>query len=368
MVSFQFIVESTSTSTLPLLQSKDDQDILKSRSAHDFSKKENKYHVIYIQDGDDLSKDHVQNFTSKSENNDFSVTKSILFKLFQSIVKKEFLNYDNFILDIENHLVSYRQIITESSECTWSLKTIHNLFQLRSSISDSKNLKSKGKKINHPYYVSIRSLNGGIKGGKGGFGALLRAQGRSAHVNKTTDFGACRDLQGRRLRHVNDEIKLRKWKDAKDLDEQAKRDGIILKKTHVQRMLEEKGEESNLQNWYLAIPSWIDSSSIKNFDKKTSSKRNKSYKSKICKDWELARGIGIEKLTPDEKKKFLDSRKRKGKQGKKQIDGEVPHNAPRWWGCPRGRACRFAHGIEELSGEAAELYQAEERERQKQKR
>ncbi|CAM9237792.1 unnamed protein product [Discosporangium mesarthrocarpum] len=29
----------------------------------------------------------------------------------------------------------------------------------------------------------------------------------------TRDFGACRDLQGRRLRHVNDEIRLQKWQE-----------------------------------------------------------------------------------------------------------------------------------------------------------
>ena len=42
-------------------------------------------------------------------------------------------------------------------------------------------------------------------GGKGGFGALLRAGGRSS-VNQNTD--ACRDLSGRRLRHVNADKKL----------------------------------------------------------------------------------------------------------------------------------------------------------------
>lgn len=30
-------------------------------------------------------------------------------------------------------------------------------------------------------------------------------------AKKTTDFGSCRDLSGRRLRHVNDEILLKKW-------------------------------------------------------------------------------------------------------------------------------------------------------------
>ena len=36
---------------------------------------------------------------------------------------------------------------------------------------------------------------------------------RQAGAKPTTDFGACRDLQGRRLRHVNDEVRLQKWQE-----------------------------------------------------------------------------------------------------------------------------------------------------------
>ncbi len=35
----------------------------------------------------------------------------------------------------------------------------------------------------------------GLVGGKGGFGAALRAMAKQAGEKKTTDFGACRDLQ-----------------------------------------------------------------------------------------------------------------------------------------------------------------------------
>lgn len=45
---------------------------------------------------------------------------------------------------------------------------------------------------------------------------MLRIQAKQKGVKKTTDFGACRDLSGRRLRHVNDEIILNKWKNAKE--------------------------------------------------------------------------------------------------------------------------------------------------------
>lgn len=48
-----------------------------------------------------------------------------------------------------------------------------------------------------------------LRGGKGGFGAMLRTAG--ARGVKTTNFDACRDLNGRRLRHVNAERQLREW-------------------------------------------------------------------------------------------------------------------------------------------------------------
>jgi hypothetical protein len=50
-----------------------------------------------------------------------------------------------------------------------------------------------------------------LSGGKGGFGAMLKSMAKQAGSKKTTDFGACRDLSGRRLRHVNDELILKKW-------------------------------------------------------------------------------------------------------------------------------------------------------------
>lgn len=54
-----------------------------------------------------------------------------------------------------------------------------------------------------------------LPGGKGGFGSLLRVQGRDTKA--TTNFEACRDLNGRRMRHVNSVKKMQEWqKNAKD--------------------------------------------------------------------------------------------------------------------------------------------------------
>lgn len=41
-------------------------------------------------------------------------------------------------------------------------------------------------------------------------------------MKKTTDFGACRDLYGRRLRHVNDEIRLKKWLEDKERESESR--------------------------------------------------------------------------------------------------------------------------------------------------
>eukprot|EP00238_Polyblepharides_amylifera_P012277 CAMPEP_0196576196 /NCGR_PEP_ID=MMETSP1081-20130531/5520_1 /TAXON_ID=36882 /ORGANISM="Pyramimonas amylifera, Strain CCMP720" /LENGTH=359 /DNA_ID=CAMNT_0041894741 /DNA_START=37 /DNA_END=1116 /DNA_ORIENTATION=- len=56
-----------------------------------------------------------------------------------------------------------------------------------------------------------------VLGGKGGFGSLLRGAGKGKNVSDNND--ACRDLSGRRLRHVNAEKKLQEWKeDSKERD------------------------------------------------------------------------------------------------------------------------------------------------------
>ncbi|KAI3879440.1 hypothetical protein MKX03_014060 [Papaver bracteatum] len=59
---------------------------------------------------------------------------------------------------------------------------------------------------------STINLLGRLLGGKGGFGSLLRGAGTKAGQKKTDNFDACRDMSGRRLRHVNAEKKLEEWK------------------------------------------------------------------------------------------------------------------------------------------------------------
>lgn len=102
-------------------------------------------------------------------------------------------------------------------------------------------------------YVSA-SFHLPIRGGKGGFGTLLKGQSKQAGAKTTLDFGACRDLSGRRLRHINDEVKLRKWRDA-----QSRRDqGLPVDE------LEELRTESGIRNWHLMVPSWADGAASSN--------------------------------------------------------------------------------------------------------
>merc|ERR1711936_279592 len=56
---------------------------------------------------------------------------------------------------------------------------------------------------------TIEIIAGGLPGGKGGFGSMLRALGNQ--IQKTTNKEACRDLSGRRLRDINEEKRLKKY-------------------------------------------------------------------------------------------------------------------------------------------------------------
>ena len=70
-------------------------------------------------------------------------------------------------------------------------------------LTDNKSLADYGVGRDATLHLILR-----LRGGKGGFGALLRGAGRAA---LTDNFDACRDLSGKRLRHVNAEKKLREW-------------------------------------------------------------------------------------------------------------------------------------------------------------
>ncbi|XP_038079364.1 replication stress response regulator SDE2-like [Patiria miniata] len=69
-----------------------------------------------------------------------------------------------------------------------------------------------GRKVNQTDVIEPRECYQALlclKGGKGGFGSMLRMLG--AQIDKTTNHDACRDLSGRRMRDVNNEKKLSEW-------------------------------------------------------------------------------------------------------------------------------------------------------------
>lgn len=79
----------------------------------------------------------------------------------------------------------------------------------------SKDIVSVGQ-INPEYTLKIE-LKGSLKGGKGGFGSLLRSM--KPKNKEGENFEACRDLSGRRLRNVNNEQRLAEWRRKQEEEE-----------------------------------------------------------------------------------------------------------------------------------------------------
>ena len=113
-------------------------------------------------------------------------------------------------LIIQNLSTTSIYYFEESSE-----KTIESLYSDLNLNENNTYLISEGKllKNNFPlvdYDNKIIEVRLRLKGGKGGFGSSLRLQ--QATKKQTKNFDACRDLQGRRLRKVNQERQLNEWR------------------------------------------------------------------------------------------------------------------------------------------------------------
>eukprot|EP00977_Amphora_coffeiformis_P017367 scaffold5610_cov157-Amphora_coffeaeformis.AAC.1 len=110
---------------------------------------------------------------------------------------------------------------------------------------------------NNSMNYSVVRVVSGIRGGKGGFGSLLKSQSRQAGAKATTNFGACRDLQGRRLRHVNDHVAAQhfaEWQERIDAGQATEDDMVkaLVKTT------------SGVPGWHLQLPAWSDISKTEN--------------------------------------------------------------------------------------------------------
>ena len=96
-----------------------------------------------------------------------------------------------------------------------SYKTIESLYSDLNLNKNNTYLISEGKLLKNNFLLidyenKIIEVRLRLKGGKGGFGSSLRLQ--QATKKQTKNFDACRDLQGRRLRKVNQERQLNEWR------------------------------------------------------------------------------------------------------------------------------------------------------------
>ncbi|KAF4321035.1 hypothetical protein G195_005801 [Phytophthora kernoviae 00238/432] len=226
-----------------------------------------------------------------------------------------------------------RTLCVSLSSAVANVSTLSSAIQSREGVpSDLLDLYVNGRKLDvsaavpsFPTIIRAR-LRGGLRGGKGGFGAMLRSMGKASGAKATTDFGACRDLHGRRLRHVNQEVAMLKWRQDSEARTTREKEGVT------DREVLDEDTPSGIPGWYLATPSWAEGV------KKSYMKRRRN--TMLCKNWLKAREGGR----------------------------SAPSGAPRWWGCPRGRDCDFAHGEEELRGEGlTEFKRAKKQEAQRAK-
>lgn len=91
----------------------------------------------------------------------------------------------------------------------------------------------------------VRVSISGLSGGKGGFGAILKAAGKR-HGNAITNLGFCRDLNGRRLRHVNAEQRLRVWASPEEVE----------RRHRLGSAYREPRGETRLTGWHMPVPVW----------------------------------------------------------------------------------------------------------------
>ncbi|GAB4861598.1 hypothetical protein Ancab_036791 [Ancistrocladus abbreviatus] len=124
------------------------------------------------------------------------------FQLFIKLIDNKTLTLQFPIADlsittqsIKKQVQSLTQIPIQFQKLTLNGKFLHDSTPISPSLS-----------------LSTLHLTFSLLGGKGGFGSLLRGAATKAGQKKTNNFDACRDMSGRRLRHVNAEKKLEDWK------------------------------------------------------------------------------------------------------------------------------------------------------------
>ena len=127
--------------------------------------------------------------------------------------------------------------------------TQHHIVQSCRNLNDNQQFPIDSLSNLSPFHLILN-----INGGKGGFGSLLRGGPAGVVTKKTTNFNACRDLNGRRIRHVNQEKRMaeastktkeKKKKDAPkkkteiNFNEEKYNDELVVLTTSVSNAMEE---------------------------------------------------------------------------------------------------------------------------------
>ena len=175
----------------------------------------------------------------------------------QAIVRLD--NCKSYVLNFDPTCFTKQNVRSKLSHVTGIPFHILKL-QSNNNGNDFTNQTSSDNSVQQRFFSASTFLP--IRGGKGGFGTLLKGQSKQAGAKRTLDFGACRDLNGRRLRHVNDEIKLRKWRESmRKKMEKAQRgntnaDELENGGIDIEEELEELRTASGIRNWHLVVPNW----------------------------------------------------------------------------------------------------------------
>lgn len=137
-----------------------------------------------------------------------------------------FLEYDSPVTvgDLKDRIQRQEGLPTELQRIIFHSRDLPNCENITGEKSSSLSLR-----------LSLRIL-----GGKGGFGSLLRGQGAKAGAKKITNFDSCRDLNGRRIRYVNQEKKLKEWYENKGQREAEELEEKKSKKEEKEKMEMEK--------------------------------------------------------------------------------------------------------------------------------
>jgi hypothetical protein len=131
-----------------------------------------------------------------------------------------------------------------------SISSLYSLFNLP---EDGTYFTSNGKTIPSDsslfdYDECIIECKVRLNGGKGGFGSLLK--GQPAVKKQTKNFDACRDISGRRLRHVNQEKQMVEWEKRKEEEERKikKYNSATSESEIIQKLNADKNNEIAKQN------------------------------------------------------------------------------------------------------------------------